>query len=114
MEYRAYRRSFDRAREAILTGFPSQRDRLTVTSLAGGFYGLLWPLADDSGHVILARDMDGDGQWVAWCEEPDGERVTDDGYLIGHVRPRDYAVELAAGAARCLSAQRPDLYSTAH
>jgi hypothetical protein len=105
VHYTAYRRSIDAAAAAILDGFPSQRGRVRVVSLAGGFYGIEWPLVDGQGSVILARDLDGHGEWVAWCEDDGGDRWTDDAYGIGHVRPRDYALVLASGAAQCLGAQ---------
>jgi hypothetical protein len=107
MNYTAYRHSTANAASAIrAAGIPAD-----VVSLAGGYYGvrLGWgdrtPDGRTAVHVIVCRDLDGNGEWVAWCEDSDGERFTDDAMFIGHVRPRDYAPALMTGATLTVAAQ---------
>jgi hypothetical protein len=111
MNYAAYRHTTSDAAAAIrAAGIPAD-----VVSLAGGYYGvqLGWgdraPEGRAAVHVIVCRDLDGNGEWIAWCEDSDGERFTDDAVTIGHVRPRDYASALMVGAVLTVAAQITDV-----
>jgi hypothetical protein len=90
MQYAAYTRTtVDAAHALSAAGIAAD-----VVSLAGGYIGVQVP-GHDSGHVILCRDYDGNGEWVMWAEDVDGERIGAE-MVVGHVRPRDYAVKLPA------------------
>lgn len=81
MDYRAYRAQTDRAAEAT---------NGTVTSLAGGYYGVTY--LDRGRHVVLALDLDGIAPtWLAWTEDDLGERCCDVNAVdLGLVRPIDF------------------------
>ena len=75
MDYGQYLKLTQEAASTIRRGM--------YVSLAGGFYGVRFPI--DGAFVLLALDLDEDSGWCAWVEDEDGERACDCTQDVGWV-----------------------------
>jgi hypothetical protein len=104
MHYTAYRRNTERL--AALTADQGAR----LEYLAGGCWGVVYPVEGCRLEILVAFSPDGDAGWLASVEDPaDGSMGGSDCEVIGWVRRDEFATIPALALKACMPTIRAEL-----